>query len=366
MSRTPPTPRVFEVRDEPPTAEVVDAARRTLEAGGLVVLPTETVYGVAARADREAPLAALRAASRRTSAQPFTWHVGDPAALDELAPVSPFVRRIVAKYWPGPLTLIVPGNGRHPLLEAGGWIGVRCVAHRATAGLLGALPFPVAVTSCDVQDGEFARDAASAVRALANAPALVLDGGPARLGEPSSVARVGRGELTLLREGLIDLRQLRQAGGLRLAFVCTGNTCRSPMAEGLARLVLAERLGCAPSALEDFGFVVRSMGVQAAVGEPASKHAVSVLADRGYDLGGHRSRAVQGEDLERFDRLYCMTQSHLDALLAWLPANRAGTAMLLDPEGRNVSDPIGGPREAYRRTAEQIRAALERRAVEWA
>lgn len=359
-------PRTIEVRDEEPTAEWIAATREVLDAGGLAIVPTETVYGLAARADREAPLARLRAAARRANAQPFTWHVGDPNALEELAPVSPYVRRIATKYWPGPLTLIVPGAGRHPRLESDGWIGVRCVAHRATAGILRALPFPVAVTSCDTDANAPARDAASAVRALGGAVELVLDGGPARLGEPSSVARIGRGELALLREGLIDLRQLRQAGGLRLGFVCTGNTCRSPMAEGLARIALADRLGCATASIEHFGFVVRSMGVHAAQGEPASKHAVSVLADHGFDLDGHRARAAQEEDLERYDRLYCMTQGHLDALLAWLPPHRASIATLLDPDGRNVSDPIGGPREAYRRTAEQIRAALERRALEWA
>ncbi|MBK7876581.1 MAG: Sua5/YciO/YrdC/YwlC family protein [Planctomycetes bacterium] len=358
-------PRTIDVRDEEPSAECVRLARDVLEAGGLAIVPTETVYGLAARADQDAPLAALRARCRRSTAQPFTWHVGDPAALDALAPVSPYVRRIVARYWPGPLTLILPGHGRHPRLEQAGWIGVRCVAHRATAGVLQALPFPVAVTSCDTQGSGPARDAAAALRSV-GAAELVLDGGPARLGEPSSVARIGRGELTLLREGLIDLRQLRQAGGLRLGFVCTGNTCRSPMAEGLARAALAERLGTTPGSIEDFGFVVRSMGVHAAEGEPASKHALSVLADHGIDLGGHRARAAQEEDLERYDRLYCMTQGHLDALLAWLPAHRAANAMLLDPNGRNVSDPIGGPREAYRRTAEQIREALEQRALDWA
>ncbi len=315
--------------------------------------------GLAARADTAAPLAALRAHSGRATSQPFTWHIGAAETLEELAPVSSYVRRIAAKYWPGPLTLIVPGHGRHARLETDGWIGVRCVAHRATAGILGALPFPVAVTSCDPDGKAPACDASSAALLVGGAAALVLDGGPARLGEPSSVARIGHGELVVLREGLIDLRQLRQAGGLRLGFVCTGNTCRSPMAEGLARLALAERLGCAPAGIEHFGFVVRSMGVHAAEGEPASKHAVSVLADRGLDLGAHRARAAQEEELERYDRLYCMTQAHLDALLAWLPPHRASIATLLDPDGRNVSDPIGGPREAYRRTAEQIRAALE-------
>lgn len=363
------------MRDEPPRAEWTEAARAALERGDIVAMPTETVYGLAARADDPAALARLRSVKGREDVQPFTWHVGSAERLSELGAVSPYVRRIVARYWPGPLTVIVPfepraraaNEARGPdLLASGGWIGVRCVAHQTTAAILEEVDFPVAMTSSNPHGGEPAVDADEVERAFGERVALVLDGGRARLAEASSVARIGRGKLELLREGLIDLRQLRQAGGMRIGFVCTGNTCRSPMAEELARATLAERLGCAVDGLAEFGFEVRSMGLQASNGEPAARHALDVLREAGLDLGGHRSRPLELEDLERSDKLYGMTPGHLDALRALLPEGRADVAELLDPEGMPIADPVGGPKEIYRRTAEQLRAALAVRAREWA
>lgn len=359
------TSRRIEVSDADPRVEWVQAARSALEGGALALFPTECGYALGARGDDARAIERLREATERRAPAPFTWAVSSTAALGELGEVSALARRLATRYWPGPLTLVLPGNGLHPLLEAEGWIGVRCVAHAATTGILAALPFPVAFYGVRTRAGRSVEAEAADVATRQRA-AVVFDGGRARLAEPPSVARVGRGRFELLREGLVDLRQLRQAAGLRIGFVCTGNTCRSPMAEGLARVALAERLGCRVDELGGFGFELVSMGVNAVEGDPASKHTQSILEEAGIDASAHRARVAQAQDLARFDHLYCMTSGHLDALVAILPPKHAKHAQLLDPEGRNISDPIGGPREVYRRTAEQIRQALATRVREWA
>jgi protein-tyrosine-phosphatase len=180
------------------------------------------------------------------------------------------------------------------------------------------------------------------------------------------VLRVGPGSFQVLREGLLDLKALREAAGLRLAFVCTGNTCRSPMAEGLARAALSRRLEVAPERLGDFGFEIVSMGVFAMPGAPASAHAVEVLDPLGIDLRSHRSRYAVPDEIARFDRVYAMTHSHLEALRLMLPPGKDRNCELLDPEGNDVGDPVGGPREDYERAAEEIARAIERRLDEWA
>lgn len=370
MSAQPPLSARFQrlrIDDAEPRAEVIAAVRAVLEPGGVAALPTETVYGLAARADRESALARLAALKGRAPEQAFTWHVGDARALETLRDPSPLARRLAARYWPGPLTLVLPGAPASLAFVArDGWIGLRLPAHKATAGVLRALEFPVVMTSANPHGAEPAVDADAVERMFASEITLCLDGGRARLAESSTVLRLGRGRFELLREGLIDLAALRAAAGLRIGFVCTGNTCRSPMAEGLARKLLAERIGCAPARLGEFGFDVRSCGVSAAVGEPAARNAQSVLAEEGIDLSAHVARAAQDLDLARFDHLYALTRSHLDALRALLPPGKSGVAELLDPAGNDIADPIGGPREVYRRTAEQIRVALVERARDWA
>jgi protein-tyrosine phosphatase len=179
------------------------------------------------------------------------------------------------------------------------------------------------------------------------------------------VLKVGPGHFEVLREGLIDVAQLRQAAGLRVGFVCTGNTCRSPMAEGLARNLVARRLEVAPKRLADFGFRFTSMGVLGGTGSPPSSHGVQVLAARGVDISRHVSRPAVPQEIRELDLVLALTASHLDALRLLMPPGGTRHCELLDPQGGDIPDPIGGERADYERTAERIQAALERRVGEW-
>jgi len=188
-----------------------------------------------------------------------------------------------------------------------------------------------------------------AAEASRHAPARALPpGGPA----PVSVGGRGKGA------------ERPPAAGLRIGFVCTGNTCRSPMAEGLARSLLTRRLGSED--LAAFGFRILSMGVFAGSGSPASEHAVEALAAQKIDISEHRSQPAVPEIVRELDRVYALTQGHLSSLKKMLPPNRVRHLSLLDPDGEDVSDPIGGTLDDYRRCAEKIRSALEARLDEWA
>lgn len=342
------------------------AARRALEAGELIALPTETVYGLAARADDEAALGRLRSIKGRSPEQPLTWHIGGHEALARFEHLSPLAERLAERYWPGPLTLVLPGAARGVEgLASEGWTGVRLPAHVGTAEWLARLPFPVAASSANLHGEEPLSDAARVEAAFGSDLALVLDGGPPRMGESSTVLKVGPGHFELLREGLIDLERLRETAGLAIGFVCTGNTCRSPMAEGLARALCARALDVAPERVGDFGFHFSSMGVFAGPGAPASEHSVSALRAEGIDISQHASQPVTLEAIQSLDRVYALTRGHLDALLSVLPPGADRHCELLDPGGRDVPDPIGGSMADYETTRERIREALEARAPSW-
>ncbi|MBI1380862.1 MAG: hypothetical protein GC161_07225 [Planctomycetaceae bacterium] len=366
----PDTPRIH-APDAPPTPEVLEALLGALASGRPVALPSETAYILVARADHAPALARLAAEAAR-HLNPEAVHLA-PALLLQGAealgtarrPLSPLSQRLAARYWPGPLSLVLEGpDNRAPALVKDGTTRYACVAQRTTAALVAAAEFPLAAQESAGPGGALDVDAEGALRHHGEGLALVLDGGPSRLGEASAVLAVTRGRFELWREGLLPLEQLRKTAGLSIAFVCTGNTCRSPMAEALARAELRRRLGT--ESLSEFGFRLLSAGVQAAVGAPAANHAIDVLAARSIDLTGHRAQAAIPEEIARLDRVYCLTRGHREALVLALPPGRAAHVELLDPDGRDIPDPIGRPRSEYEHCADALAAAVERRAAEWA
>jgi len=142
-------------------------------------------------------------------------------------------------------------------------------------------------------------------------------------------------------------------------FVCTGNTCRSPMAEALAKLALAKRKGVPVADLESAGVRVRSAGVFASPGSPATPEAVDAVAALGADLTGHASQPLTDALIQDADVIYTMTDQHRLAALTLNPGAAEKTHRL-DPT-RDIADPIGGPPAVYAQSAAMIQDALARR-----
>jgi len=135
------------------------------------------------------------------------------------------------------------------------------------------------------------------------------------------------------------------------------------MAVGLARKMLADRLGCDPEELEDHGLEIASCGTGAGGDQPASTNAVETMREEDVDIRLHRSRPMTVDALLAADYIWVMTRGHLEAVSALAP-EVAKRAVLIDPEGKDVSDPLGGDMTAYRACARHLERAVARRIQE--
>ncbi len=198
------TPRVHRVDPARPDEAAIRDAAAALAAGRLVVVPTETVYGLCADPRSEAAMTALCAAKRRPEEKKCACLVGGLGHLAEAGAVLDAAARALAdRFWPGPLTLVLD--------TPAGPAGFRWPDHAVALAVVRAFGRPVAATSANLSGEPPARTAAEAVAALGDAVALVLDGGPVPDGVPSTVAQVRGGEVTILREGAIPAAGLRAA-----------------------------------------------------------------------------------------------------------------------------------------------------------
>ena len=191
----------------PATAENIRRAAELVWAGELVIVPTETVYGVAARADSAEAMARLYAAKGRDEAKRSAFFAADLAAVRAAgAKVDGVAERLANAFWPGPLTLVLQN-------AAGEWDGFRVPDHAVALAWLRELDFLPAVTSANRSGEPAARTAQEAWAALEPHVALALDAGPAAGGLASTVVKITGAALEILRAGPIGPEALARASG---------------------------------------------------------------------------------------------------------------------------------------------------------
>jgi L-threonylcarbamoyladenylate synthase len=226
---------IFDMRRPAEGATGLAAAVAALAEGELVAMPTETVYGLAADATSGEAVARIYAAKGRPRFNPLIAHVPSMAAAEELARFGDAARGLAARFWPGPLTLVLPkraGAGVADLATAGlDTIALRVPAHPVAQALLHAFARPLAAPSANRSGHVSPTTAAHVAADLGDKVACILDAGPAKVGVESTIVGWDGDRAVLLRPGGLAREEIEAALGERLG-TAAGDAAR-PQAPGM-------------------------------------------------------------------------------------------------------------------------------------
>jgi L-threonylcarbamoyladenylate synthase len=328
----PSVPRVLVVDPDAPDVAAVAEAVRVLRAGGLVALPTETVYGLGARALDVRAVARVFEAKGRPAHHPLIVHVLDEAQARAMAASWPEqASRLARALWPGPLTLVVERAAHVPSAAAGGGdsIALRAPSHPVARAVIAALGEPVAAPSANRYQGLSPTVAQHVIRQLGGAVDLVMDAGECQAGIESTVVDVRGAVAQVLRPGAVTLEALRAVVPGVQSRVERAEANQARASPGMAARHYAPRapLLLAPSLEEAQRTALDRVAKGQRVGLVVRQGSASPMAERLVDV--HRLP----DDPTQFARLLYRTLHDLDdagvdaIVVQAVPANEAWWAV---------------------------------------
>ncbi|MEA3560409.1 MAG: L-threonylcarbamoyladenylate synthase [Candidatus Omnitrophota bacterium] len=331
--------KVIKVSPIYPEPEAIKQAAKVLLDGGLVAFPTETVYGLGANFLNKQALQKIYRIKKREKDKPIPVLIGDLKTLDDFIFELPQLgKKLINRFWPGPLTLILTGKD-------GVKIGFRMPSDRISQELLSKAGIPIAASSANISGALPPTTAGEVLKNLGGAINMLIDGGDTLMKTESTVVDATVSPPVILREGAVSKELIFKFK--KVVFVCTGNICRSPMAEGLLRNKL-KQLG------KDKLAEVMSVGVSAPSGIGASENAVEAMREEGIDISDHKSRPLDAALVDDADLIFVMESKHSEIILAKVPY-AAGKIHLL-----NIADPIGRPMETYYQVLRGLKDSLKK------
>lgn len=357
---------VIDIRMADDPRDVIHRAVRLLSEGHLVAFPTETVYLIAAYALHEGAVDKLQRITSEVGPEfrAVLLLKSGEEAYDYAPNMTRLGRKLSRRCWPGPVTIVydvAPEEGllaaipetTRKLLAQDNELRIRISADPVMQNVLRLLPAPLVTGPEQTSHGIMPNTAEEIIERFGTHLGLVIDDGPCKYGQPATAVRVTGESWKIVEPGVVGETTLTRLASDVFLFVCTGNTCRSPMAEGLFRKFLAERLRCSEDELVDRGYIIASAGLAAFDGAAATPEAIDVLSKKGVDLRGHSSQQLTDRLLTQADHVYTMTEGHRESILASRP-DMLDRVELLSRDRVDISDPIGGGIDEYDRCEQEI------------
>ncbi len=349
--------------------KLIEKAISGLKSGGIVAFPTDTVYGIGADFQNESAIKKVFNVKERESDKPLTLLLPDSGELHRFVKTIPkAAQRLIETFWPGPLTLVFKASGRIPayLLGPDSTVGIRVCSNEIARALIRGFGSPLATTSANVSGEEPLRSGSEVSSKMGEEIDFVLPGF-CGFAPSSTVLNLSRFPPAVERKGAISPLFLGRIMGrkvrlcenvfFKILLVCTGNACRSPIAEGLLRKMIPPDLSKK--------LMVASAGTAALAGSKPTEFAIDAANELGGDITGLVCKELSPKIITDADLILCMEQSQRDRVADMVPDAWEKTDLLkgygkegLPKYEREIEDPIGLQLEAYRRVAREIQSSL--------